>query len=105
MKLTNEALGHVLREYAKEYNHTFRPNGGIKYAIVYLEEDLKIVGYIGVDNFSNIWFDDMAVARLAIELYEDDLIRHFQHKTHPKKMTVNEIEEALGYKVEIVSEV
>ncbi len=100
----HEGLMNILREFAKEYNHTFRPNGGIKYAIVYLEEDLKIVGYVGVDNFSNIWFDDAAVARLAIELYEDDLIRYFKCKKQPKKMTVNEIEKELGYKVEIVSE-
>ena len=103
MKLINEALGHVLREFAHEYNHYFRSDSGIKYAIVYLEEGLKIIGYVGVDNFSDIWFDDKAVARLAIELYEDDLIRHFQHKKHPQKMTVEEIEKVLGYKVEIVS--
>ena len=107
MKVTvkdyNEALAYLLREFAHEYNHTFRPNSGIKYAIVYLEEDLKILGYVGVDNFSDIWFDDKAVARLAIELYEDDLIRHFQHKKHPQKMTIEEIEKILGYKVEIVS--
>lgn len=103
MKLTNEALGHVLREFAHEYNHYFRSDSDIKYAIVHLEEGLKIVGYVGVDNFSDIWFDDKAVARLAIELYEDDLIRHFQHKKNPQKMTVEEIEKVLGYKVEIVS--
>lgn len=104
MKLTNEALGHVLREFAYEYNHYFRPNCDIKYAIVYLNEGLKFFTYVGEDVYSDIWFDDAAVTRLAMELYEDDLIRHFQHKKQPKKMTVNEIEKALGYKVEIVSE-
>lgn len=110
MKLTNEALGYVLSEFARAYNHIFRPSTSsddfttIKYAVVYYEDDLKFFKYVGEDVYSDIWFDDAAVTRLAMELYRDDLTRHFQHKKHPKKMTINEIEKALGYKVEIVSE-
>lgn len=110
MKLTNEALGQVLREFAHEYNHYFRSDSDIKYAIVYLKDGLKFFKYVGADIYSDIWFDDAAVTRLAMELYRDDLIKHLnmtlpqiQDKKKPKKMTVNEIEEALGYKVEIVS--
>lgn len=103
MKLTNEALGHVLKEFAWKYNHCFRPKCDIKYAIVYFADGLKFFEYVGADIYSDIWFDDAAVTRLAMELYRDDLIKHLQDKEKPKKMTVNEIEEALGYKVEIIS--
>jgi hypothetical protein len=107
VKEHNEALMHLLSEFAREYGHTFQPKyygHTTKYAIVYYQDDLKWFEYVGDDLYS-IWFDDAAVARLAMELYRDDLIRYFVlKKEHPKKMTVNEIEEALGYKVEIVSE-
>ena len=104
MKLTNEALGQVLREFAHEYNHYFRSDSDIKYAIVHLKDGLKFFKYVGADIYSDIWFDDAAVTRLAMELYRDDLIKHLQDKKKLKRMTVNEIEEALGYRVEIVSE-
>lgn len=103
----NQKLTNRLKEFAKEYNHCFQPHciGDMrKYAIIYFQNDLKFVGYVGEDVYSDIWFDDAAVARLAIELYKYDLIRYFQYKKLPKKMTVEEIEKALGYKVEIVSE-
>lgn len=100
-------LFEFLKIFACKYNHCFQPRcdgWDKKYAIVYYEEDLRIIDYIGDDVYSQIWFDDMAIARLAIEFYKDDLIRYFQQKKHPKKMTVKEIEDALGYKIEIVSE-
>lgn len=85
MKLTNETLGHVLREFAHEYNHYFRPNTDIKYAIVYFDEDIKFFKYVGDDVYSDIWFDDAAITRLAMELYRDALIKHFQLKKRTKK--------------------
>ena len=82
----NEGLPNTLKEFAKEYGHRFRSrNGnGAKYAVVYLAGDVKALEYIGEDCCSDIWFDDKAVARLAIELYRNDLIRYFKHKKHPK---------------------
>ena len=89
--LLNEALDDglfkTLKAFACKYNHCFRPQCGDydkKYAIVYHEGDLRLVDYIGADVYSQIWFDDMAVARLAIELYGDSLTRYFECNNHPK---------------------
>lgn len=86
-KTLDEGLIKTLKVFACKYNHCFRPQRDDcdkKYAIVYHEGDLALIDYIGADVYSQIWFDDMAITRLAIELYRDSLVRYFENKNQPK---------------------
>lgn len=74
-----------------------------------LEED--ILNHIKRDIYTRLYgiFEDIAPkweVGLKIDQYKQYIrINYtFAKKEEPKKMTVNEIEKALGYKVEIVSE-
>lgn len=93
-EVLDDGLFKTLKAFACKYNHCFQPRydeWDKKYAIVYYEEGLRIVDYIGADVYSQIWFDDFAVARLAIELYKDDLIGYFKHKNQPKHYLSNQV--------------
>lgn len=67
-----------LKEFAREYDATFQPLQYFehKYAIMYdeLEKHTVLLRYIGENVYSTIWFDNKAVTRLAMELFEDELI-------------------------------
>lgn len=98
MKVINKAIESTLFEdlksFAGNYNHCFRPKFSEydkKYAIVYHNDDLKLMDYIGEDVYSKIWFDDKATARLAMELFRDRLIDFFEKSTRHKTIPLEKI--------------
>ena len=69
-----------LKEFAGQYNHTFQPKTDEykgKYGVVCYNGDLSVIKYNGSDVYSEIWFDDKAVARLSIELFYEELTNYF----------------------------
>lgn len=76
-----EKLFADLEKFAIEYNAIFQYQkyDAYKYAIFYppFAKNIVYIRYIGADLYSDIWFDNKAVARLAMELFRDELIWYF----------------------------
>lgn len=76
----SDELKDKLKAFAFEYGHCFRPrakNFGSYYSIEYLEGGLCMAQFTGDAPKSRIWFDDKATTRLAMVLYEKELLDYF----------------------------